>query len=372
MPNPFSQFLDGAKEIFAGSGDGSVVGVDIGSSSIKVVQLKRKQGVLVLETYGELTLGPFAGQEAGQIVQLNESFVPQALTSILTESKVTAQKMFLSTRSASSLMFVLSVPPVSDRELASLLPNEVRKYIPVPVSEVSLDWWIIPEREDIAPEDQKGTNAKKREVLVTAVHNDTMRMYGEIVQQAHITPAGYEIEMFSAVRSSVRHDYKPSLVIDFGASATRVAIIEYGVVRAFHTIARGSHHISHALSASLGIPFTQAENKKKEIGLLGSGPDADVARSSEMTVSVLFSEMQRIVMEYERTYGRAIDHVVLTGGGSLLKGFEERVRETFRADVARAQPFRKTKAPQFLEGTLGEVGPTFSVAVGLALRGVGE
>jgi type IV pilus assembly protein PilM len=372
MPNIFDTLLGQAKSFLGTSAGDAICGVDIGSSSIKVVEIKRKDGVVVLQTYGELALGPFAGKEAGQVIQLNQEVISEAIKSLFKEAKVTAKKIFFSTRSASSLVFVLEVPSVSEREIAALLPNEMRKYIPVPVNEVVLDWWIIPHEIDVALGHVSENEKPKREVLVAAVHRDTVKTYQEIVSAASLQSTGFEIEMFSTVRSSVRYDLNATLVLDMGASSTRVAIIESGIMRSFHTIQRGSHYITQAIATSRSIPFTQAENRKRSVGLLGSGDDEEISAIARMTVNHIISEAQGVILGYEKKYGRPIQKVVLTGGGSLLKGFTDVAQEAFRANVTLCTPFQKTQAPQFLRDTLETVGPSFAVSVGLALRGLSE
>jgi len=372
MPNIFDTLLGQAKSFLGSSGGDAICGVDIGSSSIKVIEIRKKEGVVVLQTYGELALGPFAGKEAGQVIQLNEDIITQAIKALFQEAKVTAKKIFFSTRSSSSLVFVLDIPSVSEREIAALLPNEIRKYIPVPVNEVMLDWWIIPSEIDAALGHDATDNIPKREVLVAAVHRDTVKTYQDIVRSASLQSTGFEIEMFSTIRSSVRYDLNATLVLDMGASSTRVAIVESGIMRSFHTIQRGSHYITQAIATSRSIPFTQAENRKRSVGLLGSGDDEEISAIAKMTIQYIISEAQGVILSYEKKYGRPIQKVVLTGGGALLKGFSEIAQDAFRAKILIATPFQKTQAPQFLRDTLEMVGPSFAVSVGLALRGLSE
>jgi type IV pilus assembly protein PilM len=122
----------------------SVLGIDIGSSSIKVVQLKREGGMAVLETYGELALGPYARTEIGRSTSLPPDQLAKALTDLLKECKAGANTCGLAIPFASSLISVIEIPEVPKKEIDSIVPIEARKYIPVPISEVSLDWSVIP------------------------------------------------------------------------------------------------------------------------------------------------------------------------------------------------------------------------------------
>src|SRR3989338_3565550 len=127
----------------------SALGIDIGSSAIKIVQLKKKNGQAVLETYGELALGPYTGAGVGQAVALAPDKVAQAITDLMKEKEVntTTKKRGISIPFASALMSVTEMPKVSPKQLAVMAPLEARRSIPVPISEVMLDWSVIPKSE---------------------------------------------------------------------------------------------------------------------------------------------------------------------------------------------------------------------------------
>src|SRR3989344_3130059 len=118
----------------------SVLGIDIGASAIKIVQLKRKGGKAILETYGALSLGPYAKVEIGRATNLPVETVITALTDILREAKTTTKRGGLAIPFGASLMSIIEMPMVPEKQLAQMIPIEARKYIPVPISEVSLDW----------------------------------------------------------------------------------------------------------------------------------------------------------------------------------------------------------------------------------------
>jgi len=154
----------------------SVIGVDIGSSSIKVVQLRRDKGVAVLETYGEIALGPYAGLEIGQVVSLSTKKIITALQDVIREANVTSKVGGISIPFTSSLVTMIRMPALPVEQLEKMIPIEARKYIPVPINEVSLDWFIVPEgdeeilNEDIEErDDKKDGQDKKKELPHTKV-----------------------------------------------------------------------------------------------------------------------------------------------------------------------------------------------------------
>jgi type IV pilus assembly protein PilM len=128
--------------------DESVIGIDVGTSSIKVVQLRKKKGRAVLETYGELSLGPYAGLALGQVTNLPADKIAEAIKDVLRESNVTSNSAGVSIPFKSSLVSLIELPPVEPKQLQEMIPLEARKYIPVPISEVTMDWWVVPTEFD--------------------------------------------------------------------------------------------------------------------------------------------------------------------------------------------------------------------------------
>ena len=349
----------------------SVLGIDIGSSTIKVVQLKKKNGKAILETYGAISLGPYANTDIGAVTNLQVDDISKALIDVIKESNVTTSYGLMSIPSSSSLIFTISLPnKVNEDQYSNVVPIEARKYIPVPISEVTLDWSIIPPESESIRDNKEGNNLtllEKTEVLIVAIHNDIISRYQEILKKTEIESNSFEMEIFSNIRSSFNHDLSPVLLMDFGASKTKLSIVDAGVVRVFHVVNRGSQDITRNISQSLGIPFSEAENLKRSVGLVGSN-NKEVESIVKLSIDYIFSSTKSVVLSYEKKYNRNISKIVLTGGGSLLKGLHETTSSNFNVEVVRSNPFAKTEAPAFLEPILEASGPEFSVAVGLALR----
>lgn len=351
----------------------SVIGIDVGSSAIKIVQLKKKGGKAVLETYGALSLGPYGNTDVGMVTNLSTDDISRALTDTIKESNITTLNGVIAIPSASSLIFTISLPAtVTESQLPTIVPTEARKFIPVPISEVALDWFIIPEEinsfDDTVRDSQgKTVSEPKIEVLVVAIHNDVLSRYQEILTKTEVHSDSFEMEIFSNIRSSFTNDMAPVLMMDFGASKTKLSIVEAGVVRVFHIVNRGSQDITKNISQSLSISFTDAEKMKRSVGLDASA-NAEVANIVGLSTDYIFADTNSVVLAYEKKYNKTISKVILTGGGSLLKGLLERANTNLHREVVFSNPFSKTEAPAFLEPVLQTSGPEFAVAVGLALR----
>lgn len=341
----------------------SVIGVDIGSSAIKVVQLKSEGGRVVLETYGAVALGTYGEKKSGEMPALTNEQIATAIADVMREANITTKSSAVSLQSSASLIFVIQLPNIKESEYETVIPTEARKYIPVPLTEVSLDWWVIPEQEYMSSESSK---PKGREVLVVAVRNETLGQYRDLVKQAQLDTNLFELEIFSIIRSSFGHELEPVVVVDFGARSTRVAIVEYGIVRVFHTINRGSHHISQTLATSLGISFEKAEELKHKQGLQST--DQNALQVINTSLVYIFSEINSVLLQYEREYHKSIGRMIVAGGGSRMPGFFEKAKSQFPFEVTPALPFEKTTYPEFLKDILLQSGPEFAVAIGLALK----
>ena len=356
---------------------GSVIGIDIGTSSIKLVQLKLARGAPVLETYGEIALGPYAKMPIGKAVKLQPEKVTEAVQDLIREANVTAKQGGFSIPFSASLITVLNLPKVPEAQLKQIVPIEARKYIPMAVSEVALDWFLIPKDETQGEFDRVNApdpiQAKGSEVLLVAIHNTILSSYQSLSSACGIATDFYEIEIFSAVRSSVAHGLAPNLFVDIGASTTKIYVVEKGVVRFTHLVTAGGQQMTESLSISMQWDFEKAERVKRERGLIdASAYSADeneqIKQSMLSTLTRIFSEINRVLLSYGQRYNKNIAHVCLSGGGASLPGLADIAKNALSVEVEIADPFSKTEAPAFMSNVLKEIGPGFAVAVGVALR----
>lgn len=373
MANPFQKIIDASKGIFNPGSAESAIGIDIGTSSIKIVEIKKKNGKAILETYGTVSLGPYADLDTGKITNLPPEKISLALKEVLKESGVSTKSSALAIPSQASLVFNLELPyQLKESELANIIPTEARKYIPVPMTEVTLDYFVLPKKENSFEEENNPDLPKqeeeKTEVLVVAIQNEIISKYQDIVSQSELETGFFELEIFSSIRSNFEHELSPVLLLDFGASKTKLSIVEFGSVKSFHTINRGAADISDSIARSFAVPFLKAEEMKKEFGMYGNPSDKNLLETIKIHTDYIFSETNSVILAYERKYNKTISKIILSGGGSLLKGFKEYAAGNFTTEVVMGNPFSKVGAPVFLDKVLTAIGPEFAIAIGLALR----
>lgn len=360
----------------------SVVGIDIGSSAIKVVQLSEKRGRVVLDTYGALALGPYSGAEVGQATNLSSDKTASALSEILNEAKITAKNAAIAIPFGSTLMTIIELPAASEKHLKDIIPIEAKKYVPVPINEVSLDWSLIP-RDKSEPDKSRGAvedgkesshgkkdqknPAEKIEVLIVAIHNDVVGKFKQIIGGVGLQSDIFEVEIFSTLRAVMEPTSEPIMIMDVGAASTKLYIVERGNVESSHTINRGSQDITSTISRSLRLPIKEAEIIKRTKGL-GFREDRELGGAIFLTLDHIFSEAGKVMRNYRSKSGQVLNKVILVGGGSGMKGFAEAASANLQVEVLSGDPFSKVEAPAFVSDLLKNTGPEFAGAVGVALR----
>lgn len=339
------------------------IGIDIGSSSAKVVQLRLEKEKIFLETYGEIALGPYAGLNVGQVTKLGDEKMIEALSDLLRESKVTTKNAVVSINPMSTYVSLIKVPNVSDKDLITMLPLEARKYVPIPISEVQLDWWHIPDIKIRGENDERMID-----VVLAAVNNTTLVEYSRYATKLSLVNPVFEIESFSLVRSLIHNDMKMTICVDIGAQVTTVSLINSGIVVDTHVIPRGSQDSTIQLSRALAISVEVAEETKRNFGYLGDISNPYVKEVMELSSYPLFGDISRLTLMYERKYNQNIEGIILTGGGARIPGIVEAFKKSVTVPVRIASPFDQIEIPLFLKEMINKISPTYSVAVGLALK----
>jgi len=364
--NLWGRFLLVVKKLWS-SNSQSIVGVDIGSSSIKIVQLRKEKEQAVLETYGELSVGSYAGLSVGQVVQLSEEGAIKMMKDLIKEAGITANRAVIGVSLRNSFVTTIKVPLVKDKSMAEVVQLEARKYIPAPLGEIEMNWQIL-SRPDDGGEKKKENVLPLVEILLVAIYKEVIQKYQKILDKSGFKTKFFEIEVFSMWRSSLFRPTAPVLLIDLGASTTKMSVVDGGLLRASHTIDRGAQSITNAIAKSLNITFERAEEMKMQLGLSPRPEYKELRNIIESALNIILSDGKHFMLSYRRKYGQSVGQAVLAGGGALLGGMVDTAVKILGIEVIFSDPFSKTSYPAFLQDTLKETGPIFSTAVGLALK----
>jgi type IV pilus assembly protein PilM len=336
-----------------------VVGIDIGSSSIKVVEVQDREGVLTLTTYGELQLGPYTNQEIGQSVTLDQKKEQQALVDVIRESAVKANNGVFAMPLASSFVTTINFKANPKEDISSRVRVEARKYIPVPIGEVTLDWAEI---------DSVSSKANgQRDVLVAAIQNEALSRFKVLMQFVNLKEPPTEIECFSAIRGAYKSEETDIAIIDVGAISTKLYIARQGLLQRMHRVRAGGAIATKRIASTLELSFEEAELLKRNIKKEDAN-FSDVKRAHHTCYERTWQEFRQVIGEYEKTLLTKVEIVYITGGGSLFPTMKQDIEDTLQKNVVYVSPFNKVAYPAFMEDMITELGPTFHVALGSALR----
>jgi len=340
----------------------TVIGVDVGSSSIKIVQLQNKKGVATLDTYGELQLGPYGAVDIGRTTRLRIDKLIEAFVDILREAQAGSEEVVTAISYSSSFITLVSVPEKDPDKIAAMIPIEARKYVPVPLTEVVLDWYPVSIQVE-----GKGTR-----ILLSAVHKEARERLHGMIEGAELREIGEEIELFSVIRSAVKQSDTTVAVIDCGASSSKLYIVHNGVISRTHSIALSGVGLTEDIARVHGISFREAEERKRNEGMGVIVGSLELEKAFSHSIERGFREIQTVIALSERESGESVEKIILVGSGSLLVGLPKYIAEMTGKTVVYGNPFEKVSYPAFLEDTLREAGPTFGVALGAALNGLSQ
>lgn len=339
-----------------------VVGVDIGTYSAKVVQLRYEHERAILETYGELINSGYLkttdAVRASGFLRYADKEISALIKDVVKESRVSAKDAVVGIPSGSSFVTSMSLPVMQRHEIDRAVPYEAKKYIPIPISEVMLDWEVL----------ETDTEENMYHVLIVAVPKEVIEKFRRVLESAGLIPHALEIETFSMIRSLIGHDPTPTAIVNIGHLSTVLTIVDRMQLRMSRNFGHGSREITYTLERGLGVSSERAEAIKREIGLSSEMENKEVASIISPIAETFLSEVERNIALYNRKASRKIQKINLTGGGSNLNGLVSYTSSRLGVEVTKGNPFARVITPAFMQPILREIGPSFSVAAGLALR----
>ncbi len=358
LSNIFSSLKQSAQE--QTTSKDKVVGIDIGSSSIKIVELQNRNDVLTLTTYGELELGPYADENPiGQAVVLPANIERQALVDILRESASKSTQAIFAMPLASSFVTIMNLQASAEEDISSRVRVEARKYIPVPIGEVTLDW------AEVESSIQEGVPT--RDVLLAAIQNDALGRFKNLMDTVEFRNTPIEIECFSVIRSVCSAEETDCAIIDMGATTTKLYIVRDGLLQRMYRVRGGGSLFTEKIAKELTMPFAEAEVLKRTI-TSGDKQYPIIQKLHKQSYERVFREFKQVIAEYEQKLNLELQSVCVVGGGALFGGFENFANAALEKKVETALPFNKVAYPAFMEDTMNTIGSSFAVALGAALR----
>jgi type IV pilus assembly protein PilM len=349
-----------------GSGNKNCLGVDIGTAAIRIVELSQRNDRIKLENYGEasaLTLyeKPFRTIDKNTLL-LSSQEISKAIKAILQEAKIAERKAIFSIPDFASFYIDFTLPPMTKEEVPEAVKYEARQYIPMPLSEVILDWSII-----------EGELGKKKKaiplkVLLIAVPTEFVNQYQEIASLSGLNLISAEAKAFGLIRSLLKGVKGTNCVLDIGAQSTNINIVQNGILKKSYSLDISGNDLTQQIAKSLGIDYNDAEILKKEKGMNESEPS--VRKILLTLVNHMIAETEKTLRDFYQSGGEEVEKVFLSGGSAKIPGLKKYFSESLKKEVEIANPFKNIFYPPLLEEKLTQMGPSYATAVGSALRGL--
>lgn len=334
------------------------LGVDIGTTSIKIAEFIRTQQGIHLENYGILETFTNSFQTSGFIA--SDSDISAYLRIILQHSKVKSRKAIASLPAFFVSTSLIDLPTMPEAEVGQAMAFQAQQYVPWPIAAVSLDYIKVGERVD---ENQN----KIQQMFLIAVPNEQIERYHRIFGNAGLDLQAVEIEGVSLARIFTQGVKEAALIIDIGGRSTSFFVVQDGILKfTAHTDFAGDS-LTQAIAEGLGVSPRRAEELKRKIGLL-SGKEFQLSTHIKPLLDVIINEAGRAKENFERSYQATVKNVILTGGGSNLSGLEDYYSKQTGLKVVKANPFGKISYPQAIESLIKELSSSVAIVLGLSAR----
>ena len=359
MANPFS-FI--SKSI----APPSYLGVDIGTTSIKVVEVKKGNKNPRVTNYGFLESSGYLAR-ANQALQTSglkifEQGAVELLETVVKQIGTTTTDVVASLPPFEVFTTLLDFPAMDVKEIQQSIVYQAKQYVPLPLSEVALDWMKVADYQD-----EKGFGHQK--ILLISVPQEEIRKYQRIFAGAGLKLHALELESLSIARLFAG-DPVSSIVVDIGSRSTNIIFLEKGVLAWSAQSDFAASSLTQALATSLGINPIRAEELKRERGIIGTGPNYELSSIMLPFVDAMVNEVKKAQFSYEQQFPAAMkaERVILAGGGANLLGIEKYFEKEIGLPVVKAAPFTKFEYPQEIASFLPELNPLLSVALGLGMK----
>jgi type IV pilus assembly protein PilM len=344
------------------------VGLDIGSSGVKLVHLKEKKGAYQLLAFGQAPLPPEAIVDGAL---MNSAAIVQAIQELFAQQKVKAKDVSIGVRGHSVIIKKISLPRMTQEELDESIQWEAEQYIPFDVKDVNIDTQIL------TPE---GDAAGQMDVLLVAAKKDMINDYTSVCAEAGLTATVVDVDAF-AVQNAYEANYEASagetvVLVNVGAAVSNINVLSHGVTTFTRDITIGGNAFTEEIQKQLNISYDEAEALK--VGGQGES-DAVVPQEVERVIQgvaeQLGGEIQRSLDFYASTAADGkIGRAYLSGGTARIPALFKTVEARAGVPVEILNPFKNIEIDnkKFDPGVILAAAPSAAVGVGLALRRPGD
>jgi len=351
----------------------SFLGVDIGASSIKIVEFESKKGRATLLTYGYAEL---PSMEAGDTMFEDPKATGALVARVWKEAGCKSTSAMAALPTSNVFSTILSIPEVKDKKLRqAAVDAEVEKLTPLPLSEmITQTTFLDGKKEKKGKKDELKTKQKTFRALVTGSAKTFIQKYIEIFKVAKLSLQAIDTESLALIRALIGKDKGAIMILDIGSKRTNIMIVEKGVPFVSRSINIGGNTVTQQLVQTMKVPEAEAERIKRDLGMAAStasGLAGGLPKVLEPIMQPLVNEIRYAFQLYagmELAEVKEVEKIIVTGGSSHLPRVPEYLAETLNMNVYRGDPWARVVYPAELAAVLEEIGPRMSVAIGLAMR----
>lgn len=335
------------------------VGLDIGSKTIKIVELDQHGSGWSLKGSGVVG---YTGKVPEHITDEKELIpLAEAIKKLHSEAKISKKVISIALPESQVFTRTIRFPLLTDKEIGSAVKWEAEQYIPIPVSEAVVQHKIIERRDTGTPPEVV--------VLLVAAPEVLVEKYIKVVAMAGLTVDIVETELMSMVRS-LAPDQQTVMLLDFGAKSTNIAIAKNGNLAFSRSIPTAGDALTRAVAQGLGVEAQQAEEYKKTYGMAANQLEGKVKIALDPILKMVTDEIKKSVHFYQtEEKGEAPKSIIVSGGTAGMPQVVSILSQSLNMEVVMGNPFSKVSLSSQVAATIANYAPLYTIAVGLAMRG---
>lgn len=335
-----------------------MVGLDIGTRTIKIVELEKSGAGYSLLASGIVAV---SGMTTDKLQDDKEiASIGQVIRKLHKEAGVSSKDVAISLPEPLVFTRTIKFPLLTDNEISSAVKWEAEQYIPIPINEAIIQHTVLERNEKASPPEVV--------VLLVAAPRTVVDKYIKLTQAAGLNPVAVETELMSLTRALAPVD-RTILLIDFGAGSTDIAIARNGLLSFSRSIPMAGEAFTRAVSQGLGVSAAQAEEYKKAYGLTANRLEGKIRAALDPVLNMVADEIKKAINYYQtEEKGEAPSGIIISGGTSGMPEMISMLTKKIGIEVLIANPFAKVSIDQPTLQKLAPYAPLYAVSVGLALR----
>lgn len=331
-------------------------GIDIGATSVRLVQLKKHGNKPVLVAYGSTALP--ANLIASDAADASDQLA-QTIKNLVKDAGITTKSVVAALPAAKVFASVITTPKVSAAELGQAVKYQADQYIPMPVDQVRLDWTVL----------GPGKNENEQLVLLIAAPNVTTEKYLNIFEKAGLELVALEVDVTALSRAVLTPDANQVVMLDVGSLASTVSLVVNGAPRLIHSVPVGAAAFVQAVGQGLKIDANEAMAMVQKFGMNKASMDGKIVKHLQPVVDTILDEIKKSVGFYANENPDAkFEKLVFTGGAAGMPGLPLHIANSLKLPVELGNAWLNVSYPANMQNDLVAVNRDYAVAVGCAAR----